>query len=154
MATTAGFLSPETPQSSKHGRGNSNGYHTAYDSDQPVASSPLMRDDSSTPQNQLRSSTASRNSSARLSRDLDNWRTSLALSNAGTEFEDEEKERSTESRYAPSPNIRSHTSPVERKEGTDDSSYSSQQLDDILKSAKDQLSVSKSKSIGSKVGTY
>lgn len=71
------------------------------------------------------------------------------MSTAGTEFEDDDKNGEREGRHSPSPTTRpNNTSQAERKEGPDDSSYSSQQLDDILNIAKNQLSVRTSKTLG------
>lgn len=101
--------------------------------------------DTLTPQNNLLSSNrSSRISSARISRDLENWRASLALSAAGTEFEDDGEDELFEETAAPKPAKEEAANEVEVRPRTevDDSSYTSQQLDSILSSAREQLSVS------------
>lgn len=116
-----------------------------------------MRDDTPS-SNGLRPSAPSRNASARISRELDNWRQSLALSTAGTEFElddedDEEDAEANDIRRSFGPDWSTLTSgktnkPVKEKEKKKppepEDAYSTQELDNILKSAKDQLEVGNS----------
>ena len=148
MAATATYLSPQTPQANRM-RTSPNGNRSNYESDQPLASSPLLRDHL-TPQSQLlQSDRSSRVSSARISRDLANWRHSLSLSAAGTEFEDETEDEDEADGTIPKNGRRSQDivqeiiqrSENEQKFEAVDDSYSSQQLDDILASAREQLSV-------------
>lgn len=102
------------------------------------------------PSNRLKPSSSSRNSSARISRELDIWRQSLALSTAGTEFElddddDEEDAEANDIRRSFGPDwgtlTNGKTNKQKEKPPEPEDAYSTQELDDILKSAKDQLEV-------------
>ena len=107
--------------------------------------------DALTPQNNLLSSNrSSRISSARISRDLENWRASLALSAAGTEFEDDAEDELPGNGTPPKKEEEiANGDGSEQKAEVDDTSYSSIQLDNILSSAREQLSVSMSRDSGS-----
>lgn len=106
-----------------------------------------MGQDSFTPRDRFADSASSHKTSARLSRELASWRTSLALSSVGTEFEDDDDDDGFDDRTE-----RSHANGTVRPElgrdnieatpGVDETdTFLSQQLEDAMRSAKDRLSV-------------